>query len=49
MQHQLTNKIHQLTSKNSSFGHALLRFRKSKQHLICPYFFLTTTSGAQWT
>ena len=30
-------------SGNSSFGHALLRFRKSTQHLICPFFFLTGT------
>ena len=28
---------------NSSFRHALLRFRKSTQHLICPFFFLTST------
>ena len=30
-------------SGNSSFGHALLRFQKSSQHLICPLFFLTGT------
>ena len=28
---------------NSSFGQALLRFLKSTQHLICPFFFFTST------
>ena len=30
-------------SGNSSLGHTLLRFRKSTQHHIYPFFFLTST------